>query len=359
MQIRTPSPTSSSRKVWVFLAIIAAMLLIAWIVRQVTGVQLNAHGTVWMMDSYTLSDTVDDSLAVVADRINLAEGSTVQGDTGLFGRTSATAAGTVNGDLAMIGGDLTVSGAVNGDVALLGTHLVITGQISGDVLALGSDLTIAPDARLTGKIANCAGTLIDNRSNPTPVKSCSQLDDLASILLVGTGLGSVLPQPGIGTMLVSLLLTGLSILAVILFPRHIRTVQRSAMRRPLRAGLAGVLGVFLGVGLTAVVLLLIGFVPVVGVALLPVNLLILLLLGVLVMVGWIALAAGVGEWLFGRLQQPQPPFLAVMFGSLLLAGVWHGLALVTGLIALAAVILISVVGSGAALLTRFGTRSSR
>jgi hypothetical protein len=52
-----------------------------------------------------------------------------------------------------------VDGQLNGDVQLVGGELTINGTITGDVVTLGTDITFGPHGRVTGDVISIGGTV--------------------------------------------------------------------------------------------------------------------------------------------------------------------------------------------------------
>jgi hypothetical protein len=159
----------------------------------------------------------------------------------------------------------------------------------------------------------------------------------------------------------SLVLTGVSALAVAAFPRQISYIEEAILTMPRRVGQAGLLAVLLVIGVTAGVVLLLGVVPPLGLITLPVfGLAALVLLGMTVS-GWITVALIVGNWLLRRMSRGLPPLITVAIGSIVLFAIWHMLALLPFgvLIVLAAMAVLGTVGLGAVVATRLGTRPVR
>ncbi len=353
MQIRT-SPQSTNYRRFVFFVVgFLGVLVLAVLARQLLNLSLPESRGVIFQEHYILTDTADAPLAVIADQSQLAEGSIVQGDVALVSRVESAASGIVNGDLTQIGSDVIMRGTVTGDLTLFGTRLVLGGQVDGDVIALGSDITITADARIAGEIVNCAGTLTDNRPEPVGIRSCGQMSALAGIISAGGDLLLPALQPGIGTVLAALTLTGITLLGVMLFPRSMRAMQATVFARPIYTGVTGGMTMLLWIGLAAGAVLLLGFFPPIGLVLIPVLLVAMLTLVVLMAAGWMALAAGLGDSLLRRMfRQAQPPLLAALFGSLLLFALWHVLLILPfgGPVLLLVLAVLSLIGLGAALL---------
>jgi cytoskeletal protein CcmA (bactofilin family) len=86
-------------------------------------------------------DALDGKLRT-GDDITVPAGETVEGDLYVFAGT-VTVEGTVNGDLTAFGGTVTVSGAVTGDVLVAGGTVSIAGQVDGDVRTAGGQVTVS------------------------------------------------------------------------------------------------------------------------------------------------------------------------------------------------------------------------
>src|SRR5919201_2031469 len=90
------------------------------------------------------------------DRVVVAPGETVNDDLYVFGG-SVSVQGTVNGDVVFLGGTSTVSGLITGDLLVLGGTTTITGDVRGSVRAAGGTVNIA--GRVDRDVALGAGTL--------------------------------------------------------------------------------------------------------------------------------------------------------------------------------------------------------
>jgi hypothetical protein len=90
------------------------------------------------------------------DRIVVAPGETIDDDLYVFGGT-VSVQGTVNGDVVFFGGTSTVSGLITGDLLVLGGTTTITGDVRGSVRAVAGTVSIA--GRVDQDVALGAGTL--------------------------------------------------------------------------------------------------------------------------------------------------------------------------------------------------------
>ncbi len=111
------------------------------------------------------AQTVDEYLegkVRAGDSVTVAANETVDGDLYVFGGT-LTIAGTVNGDLITFGGQIDIDGTVEGDVFAAGGTITIPGTVGGDIRAAGGQITVsgsaAEDAVLAGGQASVSGAV--------------------------------------------------------------------------------------------------------------------------------------------------------------------------------------------------------
>ena len=138
-------------------------------------------------------ETVDDDLYVGAGTVSIA--GTVNGDaTVAAGTVSVT--GTVNGSLNVAGGTVDVLGEVTGAVRVSGGTVRVAGSVGRDLVLFGGSATVDSGAVIGGDLAGGTGTLT--------VVGTVEGDLLAgsgTIELVGTVNGSV--EVGVGTLTVA------------------------------------------------------------------------------------------------------------------------------------------------------------
>lgn len=96
------------------------------------------------------------------DTITVPASETVDGDLYIFAGT-VTVDGVVKGDLIAFGGQIDVNGTVEGDVIISGGTLTVPGDVVGDVRAAGGQITVsgdvAEDAVLAGGQTRMSGTV--------------------------------------------------------------------------------------------------------------------------------------------------------------------------------------------------------
>jgi len=323
---------------------------------------------------YRLDSTVDDSLFIVADKVELLPNSHITGDAA-FVSSDVEMSGRIDGDLTVTGETVVLRpGAyVGGDVLLVANGARLDGEVSGDITFSGNQLVLAADFVLNGDIALCSGDILDQRPGAvTESQPCTNLD-VATLL--ESFRANVMLQSGAvamdaqgrftfvlaGTILAAFGLAALATLSVALFPRQLGAMS-TALQRPHSQFLTGLLTVLLLVGLGAAVVFLVALVPALSIVLAPLSFIIGVAFVALVLAGTIPMTLGIGGWLLRRVSSAQwPPLVAATIGSLTLVLVVCLPAFVPygALVTLAAIGLIGTVAVGAALSTRLGTRGQR
>lgn len=323
---------------------------------------------------YQLDTTVEDSLFIMADQVELLPESRVTGDAA-FISSRVEIGGRIDGDLTVTGDSVTLlpGAVVNGDALLLVDSAELDGSINGDITFSGDQLVLAPDVVLNGSVAVCRGEITNQAASVVvDTQPCAGMDFTALVdtlranIMLESGSVPVTGQSRFifalgGTLLAAFGLAGVATLGVALFPRQLGAMS-TALRQPRSQFITGLLTVLLLLGIGASVIFLMAHVPALSIVLVPLAFILTLAFGVLALAGTIPITISLGGWLLGRVSSAQwPPLVTATVGSLALAllvclpvFVPYG-ALVT----LAATALISTVAVGAALSTRLGTRGQR
>jgi len=232
------------------------------------------------------------------------------------------------GDRVRFGCDVTVDRdeRLDGDVVAIGGSVIVNGEVTGDATSIGGTLTLGPDAIVRGDAVSVGGVL--NRAPGARVEG--------EITEVGPGGGRFGREhwfPGMfgtfwsrlgsfasTTIRVTLLvLIGLIVVA---FGRN--PVERIAARiaaTPLRSGLIGLLAeiLFLPVLILTIVVLAVSIVGIPLLILVPFAVLLLMLVG---LIGFVALAYQIGRQLTDRFGWTQRgAYAAVAIGVVAIAAV--------------------------------------
>jgi len=326
-------------------------------------------------------EVVDGDLGILNGNLALAEGSVVNGDLFIL-NGDVVSEGQVNGNLAVIKGDLVVAqtGWVTGDVFGLGGTWEIAGHVSGDIAGLLGKTTLRSTAvvggDLLGDLVQEEGAQIGGQVERIPSLSLPFLSQRRDgepetpAQRIGRFVGRI-----VAAIMMILVLLFAGVLIAIIWPRPTQRVAGCIAGLPLRSLGVGLLALLGAAALEVLAVILLALIVVVAAALMATVVLIpvglaLIVLGVLLLAvvplalaagmlfGWVALAGWVGQKVLAALKaQKIRPVAAVVVG--LLATGW--LPAVLWLIepcclAWPVVILITSLGLGAVILTRFGTR---
>lgn len=361
---------SNARKFLLIIAFVVVVIIAGNAVsRRVLDNTQNSDGTIAFTDTYTLENSLSEDLFVVADVALVPANTQVEGDAALVGRTRASLEGTVVGDVVVMGGELALGEAaqVSGHAAFIGNHVTLAGTVDGSLSVVADTLTILPGAQLPDNPELCASNVIDERSDSPPLANCGA-EELAGwqSLRDGTFLSTTISAGGMtseGLLLsigFTLAMTALSGVVVTVFPRAFSYMTQAVRQIPGRMARVGCLSLLLVPGTGAVLLLALALLPPLGLVLLPVTCLLSIPLALCFVAGWMTMALLLGDVVLHRLaRRTSPPIMTVMVGSFLLLVLWmlatslpYGTVLGPGL-----TLLIGMVGLGAVLVTRLGTRS--
>lgn len=253
--------------------------------------------------------------------------------------------------LVAIGRDLAIDGDALSDVAALSGSVEISGHVAGDVVVLAGDAHLAPTARvdgdvfaLGGRVSAAPGARIGGRSVSYPTASAAWLT-----LLEGPTLGlSALSPIVLGAKIA--LIAAWAVLVLLFFAasgREVLGTADSVRREPFRSFFVGLTGVvtllltalFFGAFAGA----LVGF---------PLLVLVILLALVLKLWGSVAVFYALGDWIAVHLLHRRARPLNAATGGLLLLGLLKFLPF----IGVWTWTVVSLIGVGAALSTKFGRR---
>jgi len=239
-------------------------------------------------------------------------------------------------DLTSFGGSVTIDGVVKGDVVVFGGNVVINGVVNGNVTLYGGNLTLVDDAQVNGDIHVCGGNRTGGNDSQLHGSSFACTKSLGTLLTSISG-ASIRFWSTLASIILGMLLTSL-------LPEHVMLVRATVKSKMGRSFVLGLLSVLLTPAILAVLVGLIISIPLA--ILVAVGLIAAWALGT-VAVGWI-----VGDYIVRSVApQHSTRLLQVIVGMTALAlagflpsvGLW--ITIGSGL-----------VGLGAVLLSRFGTR---
>jgi predicted flap endonuclease-1-like 5' DNA nuclease len=290
--------------------------------------------------------------AVLADRqifnedFVIESGQVVEENVAVFrGRVEIEEGGTLRGDLSVFSGNVIVAGAIDGNLAVIGgdVDLRSTARISGDVSVVGGNATRATGAHIGGNFVGGPRVQMDNFQFTPAIPQIERLTNQARPV----------ERPFIVTfflrllqaVLWTILITGLVLLLVWLFPRQINEFKETAARESALSFATGLI-----ISLAA---LLLGGLFALTLCLIPFSLLLWGLLAIVAIIGWAVIASYLGELIEQAIarqaQQSMHPLIPVSLGALLLTGTTFFAWSLVPCLGLIAAVLIGSTGVGAVL----------
>jgi hypothetical protein len=271
---------------------------------------------------------------------------------------------TLNGDLAVFGGVATLEtgSRVTGSVFVLGGALEADGVIDGDLAVVGGNANLGPEAVVRGDVftlggnvnpgsARIEGDFVSGENLEIPMDL--EFDDFnfnftRDFDMPFRGFQVSFEARVLGYLFQSFMLAGLAVLVAMLWPTQTGRVARAVVDQPVVAGGLGIL-----TAIVAPVLLLVLLITICGSPLSLLGAILLIAGGIF---GWIAIGMEVGRRLNKALNQDFQPVVEAGLGTLVFALVVLGFGFVpcVGWIASA---LVSSIGLGGVILTRFGARA--
>lgn len=253
----------------------------------------------------------------------------------------------IPGDLLILGGDVTVpeNTSVNGNVHLLLGELTVNGEINGDISFMNGDLSLGDSALLRGDLNLGGGSF--HRSPDSVIEGN-----------VNAGAGVSLPSVSEretrvdwsfwARTILNGLLSGLIASALVrYFPSGIGRISEAITHHSLASGAMGILVGIVGISLLVTMAYTI--------LLIPVSILMLFLLAAGVLLGWVGFGSELGRFLVQMVRRPIKPSKAAFIGMSVFMPI---LQLFTSIPVLGGALGIALasVGLGAVSLTRFGFR---
>jgi hypothetical protein len=280
-----------------------------------------------------LAAGLQEGKVVFGDNYVLRGGDTLSGDLTLLGGNAELEPGSqVTGHILMFGGNLTINGEVDGDVTTLGGNLNLgsSALVHGVVQSYGGNIERAPGARTEGGIE-------ERRNFEMPFRYWTSPRTTLSSLI----------QSWIWFLFRTIILAALAAVVVMIWPKQTARVAQTATGEPLISGAVGLVTVVLA----PIVLLVLG----ITICLIPLSVIGAILLVIALAFGRIALGLEIGNRLGHAFKQEWQPPADAFVGTLALFFVVDGIGLIP-CIGWLAPFVVSAVGLGGVVLTRFGTR---
>ncbi|MCI0397184.1 MAG: polymer-forming cytoskeletal protein [Chloroflexi bacterium] len=305
-------------------------------------------------------ESVDEDITITGGRLVVEEGATVNGEVVIFGGT-AEVAGTINGNVSIFGGSTELSGQVNGDLVVFGGDLTVNtaAGVDGECVLLGGSLEGDGQSGITCTESSGWPDFVKVPSPPlAPKPPVPPHIPPVRVAYEGGFLDQVGQVAGR-----SLILGLLALVMAALLPGHLAQVSDVVRRKPVASGTVGLLTAVAGPSLIALLAVLSGLLSLICVGILgfPIVIVLSVILGAALLVGWVAVGNLLGERLAVAMNLTNRTLpvtaalgtavLTLATGFLSLLPFWLG----GWLWALAAFVL-ACAGLGAVALTKFGSR---
>lgn len=327
------------------LAVVVGLVLALWALPIAAAPLSQGAGGV-RFGPYTLQagDTLSEDLVVFGGPVLLRRESVLRGDLTVFGPVTIEQAARLEGQLVAMG-TLDLAGTVDGDVFAAGTVLLReTARVRGDVASVGM-IDRRDGAIVEGEITPMEGQQFRWTAPIVRVPEPIQLSPLRfSPFRLWARVFETMVRAVFGVVVMA----GLALVIVSLWPEQTERAGRAVEEAPLTSYGVGLLGL--------VATLIVALVLTLTICLSPFAAAGLVVVGVGVLFGWVALSFAVGRRvLIGVFSQEAPkPVTSALVGIVLVSGVVMMARIFGPLYALLLVLLVPP-AAGAVVLTRFGT----
>ncbi len=313
--------------------------------------------------AFVLDANADSGVAIFAESVQLDRD--VAGHS-VVAAEAVSISGQINEDLTVLATTIDFAGGVDGSAVFLAEAVTLSGEIDGETIVIAERLTL--EDGFDGVVTACTEE-ITGSYDTAAIRDCDRTAARGIVSRAGAQFASVgfvsllnhraasgvagvlLPLPNV------LFLTGLAALLVTLFPGAVRNIDTTVRANPRRMIATGTMVSLMAVGVTAAWVVLLAYLPLLGVIALPVYLLVLVAFGVMLSAGWVTLALAVGEAIIRRVGgHALPPLVVTVIGGLLLSALAYGISFLPlgDLLVLIVFFLLGLAGLGAAYASRLG-----
>lgn len=279
---------------------------------------------------------------ILGGEYTLSEGQTLDGSLMILGATVVLEPGSlVDGDVLIVGGSLDIAGRVSQNVVSLGglVHLRETATVNGDMQIPAGSLNRTAGAQVDGQIIQGL-----NSVSPIIIPGGVQIPNIQVNLNPFWYGFSVLSK-----VLQAFLWAALAALVVVFLPQHTETVSKTLVGQPLLAGGLGLL-----TWIVSPIFLVITAITLVGI---PVTLAGAMLLFISCIFGVIAIGAELGQRIKAAVKQNWALAVSAAFGTFVLT-LALGLLSLLQCVGWIGWVIITSVGLGAVVVSRYGTQKS-
>ena len=314
---------------------------------------MNKFARIWMVMTLLVTGMLAFPSAVHAqsgngdDQLVLGDSYTLESDQ------------TLEGSLVVLGGTATIKeGAqVKGDIFIVGGSLDLRGSVGGGVTAVGSVVDISDTAVIEQDLSTIGGTV--DRAQKAVVKghidigpsnkfNFAKPNDYIQRLPQGPVLFDMSPiKDAFGSFTRALGMAVLAALLMLFLFKPTECVAQSAVKQPVLSFFLGLLTIVVAPALMVLLIITLIFIPL--------GLLGLLILGLGMLLGWIAIGYEVGRRVTVSMKVDWAAPVVAAVGTLILAVVSE-LGAFIPCIGWVIPVFISLMGLGAVVISRFGTQ---
>ncbi len=259
-----------------------------------------------------------------------------------FGADIHIASGETARDVICVGCSVLSEGTIERDLVVVGGNADIRAAVGRDAVVVGGNLHLGSQATVARDMVAIGGT-----SSEDPGATVGRDKTAIGFPAIGTFAGGHnFGAPDLGSLFPGAFLVLVAALALAIFPRQLAVTASLVEARPVASfglGCVGILG-----GLALAILLAITLI------LIPVSLVLALAILLAWVFGWAAIYLVAGSRLLNAADQRPQPFLAVIVGGAIFA-----LLSLVPLVSIPIGLIGGSVALGAALGSRFGTRTEQ
>jgi hypothetical protein len=291
---------------------------------------------------YAQSQIGGDSPVVFGQNYTLSSGQTIK-DLIVFGGNAVIMEGsTVTGDILIFGGNLNISGTVQGGVTSFGGNVTVNdfGVIKGILNTVGGNRYISSKATVGGESSD---------PSQLPFRFPSLFFSPGSNINLGAGFSFL------WVIFFSLLLAAIAVVITLFLPTQTNAVAKTITGEPIVSGGVGLLTLVIS---PAIILVL-----VITIVLIPLAVLFVLVFGVTLVFGWIALGLALGERMAMMFNTQWAVPVSAGIGTLVLSLITNGILAVTGAwfwtlccLGIPIILLLNMVSLGGVVSSRYGTQ---
>lgn len=272
--------------------------------------------------------------------ITLASGQSTQGMLAFGCDVEIQQGATVNGDIADFGSNFKIDGTVNGNIVTFGGNIALgsTAVVAGNISSMGGNITSQPGATVQGGVSNNSGALAPPIPPVAPPRPFTRpgFNPFEGMFSLGFNI--------LGGIVTAIAFAALGALVVIFAPNATRRVSNAVQAKPLNSAGVGCLTLIL-----LPILCILLFITIIGI---PVS----FILGLLSAAAWVFGGIGIGLLAGEKILQAFKtrdvlPVLAVIIGIIVLMLIGQ-----VPIIGWFVSLIVGLLGLGAVVLTRFGTR---